>query len=111
MLAVRVKPVLTVNVSMCITVNPFRVLLLVNVREYDPPGVLAEVVIVRVDDPDPPEIVYELKVAPMPAVAVAGGIVIPSFTRLLKLAFGEIVTVTDRLPGGTAETGLGLLRT
>jgi hypothetical protein len=93
---------------MWILVNPLRVLLLVIVRVNVPPGVLVVVEMVRVDVPEPPDIVVEVNVAPMPAEAVAAGMVTPSFTGVLKPALGAIVTVVGWLPGGWTVTGLGL---
>jgi hypothetical protein len=75
-------------------VNPLRVLLLSIVSVYVPTRVLAVVVMVRVDIPEPPDTVDELYAAPMPADKVVVGIVRSSFTRVLKLPFGLIVTVT-----------------
>lgn len=69
---------------------------------------LVVVVTVRVDVPEPPDMVNELRVAPIPAEAVADGTVRPSLTRVLNWALGVIVIVTGWLPAGWIVTGLGL---
>jgi hypothetical protein len=89
--------------------NPLRVLLPVTVNWKTPCGVVEDVVTVRIDVPAPPGIIVVLKDALIPAENAADGMTSPSFTRLLKPAFGVTVTVIDWLPGGWIETPLTLV--
>ncbi len=74
--------------------NPERVVLLVTVRANFPWEVFEFVITVRVEVPEPLGIVNGLRVAVIPAAKVAEGTASSSLTRLLKLAFGVIRTVT-----------------
>ena len=102
-------PVFIESVDVWKIVNPLRVLLLVIVTVYVPGGVVGLEITVRFAYPEPPDTVgEELYEAAIPAEDVAVGMVIPSFTKLLKLAFGLITTLTILLPAGWAiVTGLG----
>lgn len=103
------RTVATLRVEVWTLENPFRVLFPVIVNWKTPCGVTDEVVTVRIDVPAPPSIVVVLNDAPIPADEVAGGTISPSFTGVLKPAFGETVTVIDWLPGGWIDTALTLV--